>query len=360
MVKMKFIHTADLHLDSKIETLPSEKTKIRREETLRTFERMVDFAIENNVGAVIISGDMFDTARVTLKTKARVLNAINKANGVDFLYLSGNHDDDNFISTIEQLPKNLKIFSDRWMAYRYGDTVVSGVKFTPHNISAVYDTLELNENDINIVALHGQTASYNSSDKVETIALPKLKDKNIDYLALGHIHSYATGALDQRGVYVYSGCLDGRGFDETGEKGFVLIEVENGELSYQFIKYSSRVFREIEFCVSDYDEWFGLKDAILDKLNGECDNIDLIKVVLKGERKADFEMDIDGLSSLLNERYFFAKVYDKTELKIELSDYENDKSVRGEFVRSVWESELDNQTKQKIIACGLNALKGEI
>ena len=63
-----------------------------------------------------------------------------------------------------------------------------------------------------------------------------------------------------------------------------------------------------------------------------------------------------GLGLIL---FFFAKVYDKTELEVNLSDYEFDKSVRGEFVRAVWESDLDSQEKNKIIMCGLSALKGE-
>ncbi len=357
---MKFIHTADLHLDSKIETLPSEKSKTRREEIVRSFERMVDFAVENGVNAVIISGDMFDTARVTLKTKSRVINAINKAKTVDFLYLSGNHDDDNFISSLEELPENLKLFSDRWTAYEYGETTITGVKFTSHNVSTVYDTLELDENRVNIVAMHGQIVGYNSLEKAEVISIPKLKNKNVDYLALGHIHGYAQGELDQRGVYLYSGCLDGRGFDELGEKGFVLIDVNNGLVNYKFIEFSSRVFREVEFYVSDFKDWFALKDEISSKLAQQCSNSDLIKVVLKGEHKTDFEIDKEGLTSLLNEKYFFVKVYDKTQLKVEILDYENDKSVRGEFVRVVWESDLDSETKQKIIMCGINALKGEI
>ena len=57
---MKFIHCADLHIDSKIKTLPSDKSKIRREEIIRTFERLTDYAAENGVTAVIIAGDMFD------------------------------------------------------------------------------------------------------------------------------------------------------------------------------------------------------------------------------------------------------------------------------------------------------------
>lgn len=357
---MKFIHCADLHLDSKIETLPTEKTKIRREEILRSFERLIDFAIQNNVLAIIISGDMFDVSKVSIKTKTRVVNAIKKASEIDFLYLSGNHDEDNFILSLEEIPQNLKTFNDVWTSYRYGETLISGVKFTNHNTQVIYDTLQLNESDVNIVALHGQTANYNSQDKAETIALPRLRNKRVDYLALGHIHSFSTGELDERGKYAYSGCLDGRGFDEIGDKGFVLINVENGKLDFEFKKFSSRVNREIEFDLSSYDNWYSLKDAIIEKIEDLSNANDLIKVVLKGDRSADFMLDVEGLSYLLNEKYFFAKIDDKTQLKIELADYVNDKSVRGEFVRSVLESELDDDTKQKILTCGLNALKGEI
>ena len=86
---------------------------------------------------------------------------------------------------------------------------------------------------------------------------------------------------------------------------------------------------------------------------------DLIKVVLKGEREPNFEIDKDGLTTLLNQKFFFAKIYDKTELKINIEDYALDKSVRGEFVRAVWQSDLSLQEKNRVIMCGINALKGE-
>ena len=54
---MKFIHTADIHLDSVIDMLPSEKSKIRRDEILRTFERLCEYAKEKGVTAVIIAGE---------------------------------------------------------------------------------------------------------------------------------------------------------------------------------------------------------------------------------------------------------------------------------------------------------------
>lgn len=356
---MKFIHCSDLHLDSKIDALSSEKSKIRRDEIVRSFERLVNYAVDNSVVAIFIAGDMFDTTRITEKTKKRVLNVICANPQVDFLYVSGNHDDDSFISQIESMPKNLKIFSDSWVGYRYNDVVVSGVNFSSVNADSIFGSLNLDENDVNIVVLHGQIVGYKSSEKAEIISIPKLRDKNVDYLALGHIHSFSEGKIDNRGKYVYSGCLDGRGFDETGEKGFVLINVEDGKLQSEFIGFSSRQLHEVEFDVSGYENWFQARDYILKDLTNKYQLSDLIKVNLVGERTTDFDIDVDEFISLLNSYFFFAKVYDKTQIKISLANYELDKSIRGEFVRAVWESDMEEQMKQRVIMCGIKALKGE-
>ena len=359
---MKLIHCADLHLDSKIETIPPEKSRVRRDEIVRTFERLCEYAEENGVTAVIIAGDMFDAKRITAKTRGRVLSAISSAKSVDFLYLSGNHDDESFITdeeTASELPKNLKAFTSEWTGYAYGEVNIAGINLNENNIKYVYDGLTLPENGVNIVALHGQIAGYRAEDKAEVISLPRLKGKNIDYLALGHIHSYAEGKIDERGAYAYSGCLDGRGFDETGEKGFVLIDVTDGKLSREFVPFSSRILYEYEFDVSGYDEWFGAERALVSELKEKIDPSSLVKVVLEGDRRADFEADAEGLTARLNEYFFFAKTYDKTRLKISEEDYMTDRSVRGEFVRAVLASDLSEEKKSAVLTLGLNALKGE-
>ena len=356
---MKFIHCADLHLDSKIENFSAEKSKKRRDEILSTFERLADLATENKVTAIIIAGDMFDTARVTEKTKKRVLSAINKNSAVDFLYLSGNHDEDNFISSLEQIPFNLKIFNDTWTAFNYDNVTISGIRFTPVNLKTVYDSLNLSPKQVNVVVMHGQIAGYKSQVDAEVISLPKLRDKNIDYLALGHIHGYATGEIDLRGKYAYSGCLDGRGFDETGEKGYVLIEVQDGNLITQFKPFSSRDIYTVEMSVDDKENWYTAQREFVDELAAKYAKTSLIKVVLKGGRKADFEIDLQNFVDKLNEYFFFAKVYDKTQLKIDENDFAFDKSVKGEFVRTVLASDLTDEEKKQIILVGLNALKGE-
>ncbi len=356
---MKFIHCSDLHLDSKIEGLPTEKSRIRREEILRTFERLAKHAKENDVCAVIIAGDMFDTARVSVKTKERVISVISECANVDFIYLSGNHDESNFINTIEQLPANLKCVGEDWEYFNYGDVTIASIMLTNANSKAVYDTLKLDENSVNVVALHGQVVGYKGDGQAHDISIPKLKEKNIDYLALGHIHSYSEGQIDLRGNYVYSGCLDGRGFDELGDKGFVLIDVQKGKINKEFIKFSSRTLHEYEFNVENYPSWHSAVMAIESQLKNEYDKNSLIKVVLSGEHKTDFYIDTESLAMRLNEFFFFAKVYDKTKLKIEQSDYETDKSVRGEFVRAVLGGDMDEEQKKQVLLLGLNALKGE-
>ncbi len=356
---MKFIHCADLHLDSKMEALTTEKSKFRREECVRTFERLCSYASENAVDAVIIAGDMFDTPRVSIKVRDRVVSAIKSNNSVDFLYLSGNHDEDNFISQLEEVPDNLKIFGDEWTEFSYGEVLISGVRFTPTNKNAIYDTLSLPVYKFNVVVMHGQVAGYKSNEQAEVISMPKLKEKNIDYLALGHIHSYSEGVIDQRGKYAYSGCLEGRGFDETGEKGFVLCEVNDKKANYTFVKFASRSLVEYEFDLSEFNSYIDAREQIIDHLTQKFDAKSLVKLVLKGEKTADFNLDKQGLSSILNEKFFFAKVKDKTKLKINIEDYQHDKSVRGEFVRAVLNSDLSEEEKASVLDCGLSALSGE-
>ena len=176
---MKIIHTADLHLDSKIDGLTTEKGKIRRDEIVRTFERLVEYATENGVKAVIIAGDAFDTARVTKKTAGRFIEAVSQAKGIDFLYLSGNHDVEFLSDFGEVLPENFKVFKNEWTTFRYGDVAISGITFDKFNAPFVYDGLKLDSNDVNIVCMHGQVLGYKSEEAAETISIPLLKNKNI-------------------------------------------------------------------------------------------------------------------------------------------------------------------------------------
>ena len=131
---MKIIHCADLHLDSQMTAnLTKEQARERKREIIRTFTRMVEYAEKTGVRLIMISGDLFDTRNVSALARNTVRDMICTHPQIDFLYLRGNHDSDNFLSKLEEVPDNLLLFSDTWTAYRYGNIVISGIELSANN-----------------------------------------------------------------------------------------------------------------------------------------------------------------------------------------------------------------------------------
>lgn len=357
---MKIIHCSDLHLDSKMETnLNKEKARERKNEILLTFEKMVDFAKKNGVKVIIIAGDMFDKKNISVKAKKIVKNQIILNPEIDFLYLKGNHDEINFIEEEEEIPSNLKLFNKKeWVTYKYGDIVITGIEIGKQNNYNIYNSLILEKNDINIVVMHGQESQNDVKDKTEIINLKELKNKNIDYLALGHIHTFKQEKLDNRGIYCYSGCLEGRGFDECGEKGFVLLDIEDKQIKTQFIPIAKRTLHEINIDITGVTENYDIEQKIEEETN-KISKDDLIKIVLKGKVEAGTTRDIDYLKKKYEDRFYCVKIYDETTLNIDYMKHQNDASLKGEFIRLVLEQDLTDEEKGKIINTGIKALLGE-
>ena len=354
---MKIIHCADIHLDAKMETnFDKDKAAERKRELLLTFERLVRLAQEEKVDVILICGDMFDSDKVLSKTKARIFNIIKENSNIDFIYLSGNHDEENIIKSQSENLSNLKVFKDNWTTFDYGEIAISGRIFS--GSKSLYDTLNLDGSKFNIVALHGPITKYNLKNEREEVSLAKLKDKGIDYLALGHIHNFEIGQLDKRGVYCYSGCLEGRGFDECGEKGFVLLEIKNKKLEYKFIPFASRVFCEIEVDITGKEDWFEIENEVLKRIK-DIDKKNIVKVLLTGKYLLSLNKQVDLLERKLKGEFFFAKVKDKSTLEVNAKDFEYDLSLKGEFIRQVLASDLSQQEKEQILIVGINALCGE-
>ncbi len=363
---MRIIHCADLHLDSKMESnLSKEQASTRRDEILRTFSNMIEYAKENEVEVIIIAGDMFDTSQNTqIRIKRRVLEIIDNAKDIDFIYLRGNHDNilDKKVDFFEKLeyeqkPENLKLFTNRWTSFSYGKVVISGYEQGKGMQNNVYSELSLKQEEVNIVVLHGQDSKYDKKDDAEIINLTMLQNKYIDYLALGHIHSYKYSKLDNRGSYCYSGCLEGRGFDECGDKGFVLLEIIDKEVEHTFIPFAKRKLHEVFVKLSGNMNESELKEAIEENIQS-IPVIDLVKIVLVGEIDEETDIDIRHLHSIFESRFYFLKIYNQTNLMIRYEDYANDISLKGEFIRLVEAQSLSEDEKKQIILTGLKALYG--
>ncbi len=357
---MKIIHCSDLHLDSKMEThLDKEKARERKNEILITFEKMVEYAKQNNVEIIIIAGDMFDKKTISAKAKKIVKNAIYSSPEIQFIYLRGNHDESGFIGEDEEMPQNLRFFNNReWTTYNYGNVAITGIEFGGKDNYEIYNSLILEKNATNIVVMHGQETETNVKDKAEVINLKQLKNKNIDYLALGHIHKYKQDKLDNRGIYCYSGCLEGRGFDETGEKGFVLLEIEGNKIQTTFVPFAKRTLYEVNVDISGLEETNEIEEKIKNQTK-DISKESLVKIVLTGEVELGKERDIAYLTKKFEEYFYFVKIYDKAKIKIDYMKYQHDASLKGEFIRLVLEQDLTDEEKNKIISTGIKALSGE-
>lgn len=358
---MKIIHCADIHADSKMGThFSKEQAEKRRNEVVDSFANMVSYAKENDVKVILIAGDFFDTKETQQKKiKQRIGYIIEQNPSIDFLYLRGNHDEDSsFLSN--QIP-NLKCFSkDSWTKYSYENIDIYGHEFGDKIPAAAFNELVPEPDRINIVTLHGQVAEYQQKKDAPDISLPKLANKNIDYVALGHIHEYRMEKLDSRGYWCYSGCLEGRGFDECGEKGFVVLDIENNKLKTEFVPKAQRTIHDIKVELSGsltYNEIVSKIEAAVSGFSPK----DIIQITLEGEITEDTEIEPESYTSVIENRFFYVRIKDKTEVKIDYSKYEKDVSLKGEFIRLVKDqNDLSEEEKAKVIMNGIKALAGRL
>lgn len=350
---MKLIHCADIHLDSPMETnLSADKARERKLEIRSTFARLVRTAADEGVEAVLIAGDLFDGARVTKSTENYVLDLIASHPMIDFFYLSGNHDQGSTLANTAQLPANLYTFGKLWSTYRRGNVAITGASVPDA------DTLSLNAEEVNILLLHGQERRSAGVAGEDIIHLGRFKNKNIDYAALGHIHEHRVMRLDARGTAAYSGCLEGRGFDECGTKGYVLLNIEGGRVSHRFVPFATRTLHTVECDVTGFSSGLDLEERMLASV-AHIVAADMVKVVLTGTCPTETMLDLSHLRGVLTERFYFAKIKDETRLSINAEDYAHDISLKGEFVRRVMASSLSETEKERVIACGFRALSGE-
>lgn len=363
---MKIIHCADLHLDAKMTSnLSKEQAKERKNEILRTYVHMVEYAKANDVSVILIAGDLFDTRNVSAMVRNTVKESIINNPQIEFLYLRGNHDNDNFLTKLDEMPENLKLFSDKeWVSYSFlnGKVSITGLELTKDNQVTAYNELVLSHDTYNIVTLHGQAGEYKSAHAAENISLSDLKNKNIDYLALGHVHKYMVEKLDARGVYCYSGCLEGRGFDECGQKGFVLIEIEEDTLqaTLKTVSCAARTLYTLPVDITGVLSTNEAAKRVEAAINTKpFPSASLVKIVLNGALNVECELNVEYLEELFADYYYLVKIENATTLEINYDDYEKDESLKGEFVRMVKNSDLSPEKKSEVIRCGILALSGE-
>ena len=352
---MKLIHTSDLHLDSPLTSrLSPIKARERKRELIQSFRKIIDDAKRLGAPAVIIAGDLFDSDAVGIKTLETVIGIIEASAPTCFFYLPGNHEGERLVCSGIKLPENLKIFGAEWTYYELGEVTLAGKS----EISAdMFRGLKLSPERKNIVILHGILAD--KCEAPDKIGKRELSELPVDYLALGHYHSYSKTEINSRTTAVYCGTPEGRGFDEAGDCGYVIIDTDSAAVSHRFVKSALRKIIIIPVDISGAMREVEIENRVAHALVGSSES-DLIRVRLVGEYEPGVRRDTDSLTLAFSGAYYYFEVKDESRLRISSEDYINDKSLKGEFIRLVLsKEELSTEERDAIIECGIRALAGE-
>lgn len=351
---MRILHTSDIHLDSALTArLPAARVRERKAELFASFKALSAEALKLGCQAMIIAGDLFDCERISRRAAERTLSVIESYPELDYLYLPGNHERYALLQMGLELPENLKIFSEDWSYFDYGEVRIGGASELREGICRGFDA----SGALNIGVLHGTLADRGTED---FIGADDLSASGIDYLALGHYHSYGVYKPCESKEAVYCGVPEGRGFDEAGTKGYVLIEADRGRIKHSFHPFARRTLHILRADVSTVERRSELA-RICDGVLGAIPSCDLVSLKLVGERAPSFNVDIDMLTAEYKERFYYFEVKDESRLRICKEDYELDKSLKGEFIRlALARDGLPEEDREEIIKLGLSALLGEI
>jgi predicted phosphodiesterase len=234
---MKFIHAADIHLDSPLHGLsayPDAPVAQLRDASREALRQLTDLAIEESVAFLVISGDLYDGDWKDHNTGiffSQQMGRLRKAEIRAFV-IWGNHDAESEMSKKLTLPDNVTVFSAR----KPESHILSDLKVALHGQSfkdkAVLDNLAMTYPEpvaghYNIGVLHTALEGYAAHASYAPCSRAELHAKGYDYWALGHVHEFQQWS--EQSTIVFPGNLQGRHIRETGRRGAVMVTVDNGQ-----------------------------------------------------------------------------------------------------------------------------------
>ncbi|MBW7990820.1 MAG: DNA repair exonuclease [Planctomycetes bacterium] len=236
---IKFIHTADIHLDSPLkglETYEDAPVEEIRRATRRAFDNLIDLAIDEEVDFILIAGDLYDGDWKDYNTGlffAARMGRLSKAR-IRVFIVSGNHDAASQITKAMPLPDNVTLFSFRKpqsVKLDDLDVVIHGQSYSSRavteNLASQYP--QFDSNYFNIGLLHTSLTGREGHENYVPCTLDDLTSKGYDYWALGHIHKREVISKDP--MILFPGNIQGRHIKETGAKGATLVTVEDGRIT---------------------------------------------------------------------------------------------------------------------------------
>jgi len=278
MRSIKILLSADWHLDSRWEALSSVQAAQMRENARRIPARLRRIAEEAEADLILLAGDLFDSNK-PYTDSARELERAFRGMDIPVFISPGNHDCFGRGSAWDSitLPDNVYVFRRESLervstpfANIYGAAFIEPERMSPPELRPSHE-----EGKYDILLLH---ADLDGRGKYMPLSKKALSAGGFHFAALGHIHQYSSLQKAGSTWWCYPGCPIGRGFDECGEKGAVLITLSDSGCEAEFLELSDRRYERIEVCVTGRDGYDALGEAV-----GNCRQGDICRFELTGE-----------------------------------------------------------------------------
>ena len=344
---MKFVHIADMHFDSPFATL-SDKGNLgeqRRIEQRRIFKKVIEYIKENKIEYLFISGDLYEHKYIRKSTIEYINNLFKEIENTKIFIAPGNHDPilkksyySNFL-----LNKNVYIFNSKIEKISTEDADIYGFGFDDFYCtnSGVENLIIENPEKLNILIIHG---TLNGSTSIEMqynpMSTAMLNQKGFNYIALGHIHK---NNFEKNGNIIYPGSAISLGFDELGDHGMVVGEINKTENKLEFIKLDETEFVEEELDCTEINS----EEELIEKINEiKIEENKLYKIILNGKR--NFEINIYNLYKYeLNEKII--KIKNKTKPNYNIEEIAKENTLRGLFAKEILEEIKKENYNKEII-----------
>jgi len=239
----KFIHAADIHLDSPLQRLDRYEgvpVEAFRRSTRRAFENLIDLARSESVAFVLIAGDLFDGDWKDYNSGLYLVSQMNRLKdaGIPVFITAGNHDAAGTITKSLRFPDNVVVMSSKHPETQCLDEYPVAVHGQSFSMPAVKTDLSKNypkpvDGHYNIGLLHTCATGREGHEPYAPCSLEGLQSKGYHYWALGHVHGYEV--LSENPHIIFCGNTQGRHVRESGAKGCVLVTVEDSlETTHEF------------------------------------------------------------------------------------------------------------------------------
>ena len=352
MRRVKIVHTADLHFDTPFNEVDDKQRLINKEELKEVFKNIINFCKEKHVDILLLAGDIFDNLTLSRETIYFIENVFNDIKETRVFISPGNHDPYNNKSFYKLIkwPENVYIFKDKLekVYIKELETNVWGAAFNEKYVrESLIKGFSQNNKEINIMVIHGEISSSIDSNEYNPITLKDIKESGMDYIALGHRHNFSGILKEGNTSYSYSGCPQGRGFDENGDKGIIYGYVAKGAVELNFIKTCKRNYEEIYVDVSNSFGYEELREKILNTIKEEDRKNNLYKIILKGEVSEKFHIEEKVLKSKLINDFYFCKIVDKTSIALDIKELSKGYSVKSIFVKNLLKKLQEAKTDEE-------------